>query len=522
MRLATFPVAGPLPWLNSPYSYAGWVPTITGHLSFSLIGGPKIVPRCHTFNRPAATGPVRLLAVHQKRTAQDYIAPPGALRLARPQATQDYFLIARTGPADTPYVANGSVKTARDDQGVLSGIILVVPRERHPEMKVRRRKFLADVRFQIERQFDRGADPQQVIDAILHRIKHARLAGVACLTMEVALFRTGELRLWFDMKYFLGREIHAQAIPPSLEELELAEALPAQAYFFAKDVTHLHYHHEPDSDQLLPLTRLKPSATSGDHEFNELSWRRETLWGLARVVSQYRQRNTLYDFKKVLGVLAYADAFQTTLAMVWRTRSLSDRIVAHDRLSRYDFAHTRISTEAMESLASWKRSGGLQLFAIMAGVILSSLALWAGAVQIRPIVCPEAVGSNGKLLPSCPAFHYSGAVSAVVWVTDNPILFASIIFLMGFATFVLVFRDVTFIPYGKRLQRVLSRVSKAVGTTTSRLAQADSGFADWLGYLSALSVLSSALAGAVVLAVQRNAVGETIASLVTRILHSLF
>ncbi|WP_404373793.1 hypothetical protein AB5I39_08730 [Sphingomonas sp. MMS24-J45] len=426
-------------------------------------------------------------------------------------------MIARTGPADTPYVSNGAVKIARDDQGVLSGIILVVPRDRDKIMKGRRKKFLADIRHQLERQFDRTAAPQQVIDTILDRIDDARIEGIACQTMEVAMFRTGELRIWFDMRFFLGREVHAQAIPPSPEELELAEALPPQAYFFAKDITHLHYHHEPDSDQLLPLTRLQAVATAADHEANELNWRRETLWGLARVVSQYRQRNTLYDFKKVLGMLAYADAFQSTLALVWRKQSLDDLIEPHDRLSRYDFAHTRSSVEAMESLATWKRSGGLQLFAIMAGVVLSSLALWAGAVQIRPMVCPEPIG-NGKSVPHCPPVHYMDTASAVVWVTQNPVLFTAIIFLIGFATFVLVFRDVTFIPFGKRLQRALSRLSKAIGTTMSRLVKVDSGLADWLGYLSALSVLGATLSGAVLLAINRNAIGETIAGWISWLL----
>ena len=450
-----------------------------------------------------------MVAVHQKRTTQDYIAPE-AVQLARPQASQDYLLIARTNPADTPYFLDGKLMQARDDQGVLVGQIIVVPRDRNPIKKRRRKSLLADLKLLLDRQVDPSVDPNNIIDAIRDRIGRARIDGVACLAMSVAMFRTGEVRIWFDLEQFLGREVHEQAIPPSPEELKLADLLAPQAYFFVKDITHLHYHHEPDSDQLLPLTRLMPVSEATEHAANELKWRRETLWGLARVVSQFRRRNTLYDFKKVLGVLAYADAFQSTLAMIWRKELLEQDMERHTRLSRYDFAHTRSSVEAMESLASWRRSGGLQLFAIMAGVVLSSLTLWAGAIQIRPIVCPPPTIQKSNLPPICPPFHYQRAVTVISWVTENPVLFTSVVFVLGFAVFILVFRDITFVPFGKRLQRALSRVSKAFGATASRMAKQDSAFADWIGYLSSLLVLGMTLGGSVWLAINRDTVGEGI------------
>lgn len=515
MKVCGFPTTGPLPWSSRPYAYAGWIPTITGHLSFSLIGGHGVSPRCRTFNRPVDSGPVRLVAVHQQRTAQDYIAP-GAVQLARPQATQDYFLIAGTGPAATPYFLDGTLRQTVDDQGVLSGNILVLPRDRNPIIRARRKKLLTDLKRLLDKQIDPLIDPIDVIDEIHALIERARIDGIASFTMEVAMFRTGELRIWFDLKHFLGREVHAQAIPPSPEELKLAELLPPQAYFFIKDITHLHYHHEPDSDQLLPLTRLSPVQNVIGHEGNELSWRRETLWGLARVVSQYRRRNTLYDFKKVLGVLAYAEAFQSTLAMLWRKQSLDEDMETHTRLSRYDFAHTRSSVEATESLAEWRRSGGLQLFAIMAGVILSSLALWAGAIQIRPIVCPENANSSAQQV-RCPPYSYPEAVTAVQWVTENPLMFTGVILLIGFAAFILVFRDITFVPFGKRLQRALGRVSKAVGATASRAIRQDSALADWLGYISSLAVQSAVLAGAILVAMKRDAVSAWIVGIFSRL-----
>lgn len=514
--LYPFPTAGALPWLSNPYCFAGWVPTISGHLSFSLIGGPEVTPRCRTFNRPISAVPARLMAVHQRRTVQDYVAAPRTIRAVRPQTCQDYVLVARTGFAQIPYFQDGKLEHALDEQGVLFGNVIVLPPEKDPTTQQRREKFFRELRSELDRQTDLTADPEVVIDSIIDLVETARVDGVSCLALEFALFRTGEVRIWYSLEHLLGRQVHPQAIPPSPEELELAEAIAPQVYFFIKDVTHIHYHHEPDSDQLLPLTRLRPVLVPSDHDANELSWRRETMWGLARVVSQFRRRNKLYDFKRVMGLIAYADAFQATLASIWRRQTLDTKMETHGRLSRYDFAHTKSSVEAMESLATWRKSGGLQFFAIMAGVILSSVALWAGAIQVRPILCPPPAKGVAAAV-GCETLLQPRVVSGITWVVQNPIPFTLLIFLFGYAAFILVFRDITFVPLGKRMHRFFSRVSKAVGTTVSRWLGQDSALADWLGYIATLLVLAIALVILILLA----AYGGNLVEWMTSLFHRL-
>src|SRR5207247_10710257 len=128
--------------------------------------------------------PQQFVAVHQRRTARDYIAPPGAVQAARPQSTQDYLLLARTGPADTPYYAASGLKQAHDEQGVLSGTIVVVGHDKNPVVRARRRRLNADIRQLLDQQSCYDVDPEKVLDQLCDRIRVARLDGIACLSME--------------------------------------------------------------------------------------------------------------------------------------------------------------------------------------------------------------------------------------------------------------------------------------------------------------------------------------------------
>jgi len=492
MSVFDFPRRGAAPWAGQPYNFAGWVPTISGHLSFSLIGSSEIPQKCRSFNRRTTTAQ-RVVAVMQRRSAQDTIVPNWLLRHLAPAIEQEYLLIGRTNAARTPFFDENGFTDTLDEQGVLAGQLVVVPKDKNRRYQHRRKKLLRGIANVLDNEFIAA---ELVPDVVTKLISDARLSGVACCTMQFALFRTGELRVWFDMNFFLGRQTHVQAIPPSSDEVALAQMLPAQAYFFAKDMAHQHYHHEPDSDQLLPFTQLNVPNSMATAAEDELHWRRETLWGLARVVAQFRRQNRLYDFKKALGVLAYADAFQSTLARVERGATLDQPFQEQRELSRYDFDHSRASVEAMEGLASWRRSGWIQAYAILAGVMLSSLALWASAVQVRPLVCPVRGTTPSPASANCPPMPFTKAVRGTLWVTEHPWHFMGGLLILGFAIFILIFRDATFVPFGRAFARYTSLVSKALGASTARILSNRFGRkADWLGYIVAVGVMATLLSG---------------------------
>jgi hypothetical protein len=114
------------PWTLQPASHAGWVPNVSGHLSFGLIDvrGARSVLN----HMPSDIGE-RVVAVHRRRAAQDFPVAGELVSTFRRWARQDFILIARTRPTTTGIVENDSLKFHPDRNGVLIGCVLVVPEE---------------------------------------------------------------------------------------------------------------------------------------------------------------------------------------------------------------------------------------------------------------------------------------------------------------------------------------------------------------------------------------------------------
>jgi len=482
-----FPRSGPLPWDDADRAYAGWVPTVSGHLSFGLIDGRG---RCSALShRDSGTGS-RVVVALQKRSAEDFPLPGRVVSSIRQSATQDYLLLAKTGPAVTPYIEGAKIHEQLEEQGVLSGVVLIVPPEEVSQVRIQRNALLDLVRNHVEDVADQCAinpdlDTTTLPLTLLQEFVSAR-GTIAFHQLKFALFRTGECRIWFDLSDLLGRDI-SQAPISSVEQIAIS-ALPSQAYYFLKDVIHLHYHHDPQTDQLIDLVATEKTSSL---DVRDNQWRIDTLRGLAKVVIEYRQSNRPDSNKKALGLLAYADAFQTTLARVRRQGKLDDPMLENKALIPYDFKHVRASIEALEALNEYRRGALLQLFGILVGVVLSGFALWAGAVQIQPILCNISAER-----PLCPKVTPGATTNIVNWVVANPLGFVVTLSLFGFAAFILFFRGVTNVPFAKPILRWSKQLSAAVGTTAARLGRGSDafGFVIQLSFLGLLVIALGLLA----------------------------
>jgi hypothetical protein len=484
------PPAGPALWNATSYSFAGWVPNVSGHLSFNLVDPHSGRP---TYNYQTDLGSARTVALHRVRVAQDYPFYDWLVKIFRPSARQDFFLLGESGEVPTPYFSDGQLKEMKDGHGALVGAVAVLPVDSDPTTSKVRKALLRDAEERIDRAIsDRalglGNPSEQVAREVL-AILQAQRSTVACYVMRFALFRTGELRIWFDLETFLGRDV--VAVPPNVEEIEAAERLPAQAYYLIKDLLHAHYHHDPHSDQLLPLTKLSGGATEQAVSNDELRWRYVTLRGLARVIIELRQGKSLQGHKRALGIVAYAKAFQALLGKISRKRSFDAAHDVHKDIILYNFDYLEMSVNASDSAAESANSARLQLFAIEVGVLLSALAFWAGAVQIRPILC----GENPKQL-LCPPLKPGPIASVVNMIVANPIGFSIVLLALGFFAFIGIFRRTGAIPFAEKLIRWSSRLSEAVGVQISRWSRGS----DYLGYGASLLLLASTFSGFIYLA----------------------
>jgi hypothetical protein len=372
-------------------SYAGWIPTITGHLSFGMIGQQGLAwSHANAESRDEdGLAVARHVLVHCRRTARDLPYTHWPVTWIVPSIRSDFFMLGMTEQAARPVLdasSLGRVLEAPDAFGVLRGEVVMIPHHENGTL----RRHITDVRNDVRRLLLRFSDlaPEPAPVDILtlyrkvdERLQKAEQAGVVLVRAKFDLYRTGELRI--QMPSLPPTEPSSQGISATRQQ----DLLARKIYYFSKDAAHRHFHHHPDTDNLTPLTRI----VSNDDE----SWRRETLWGLARAVLEVRRRNQLSDFQGAVGMLAYADAFQALLARV--KRGDNGGFQPAPGIAPYDFAHTRSSLDALIEDQRWRTSGWAQFWTVVASVLLAVIALWIGAVQIQSSACHAVAATVGNI-----------------------------------------------------------------------------------------------------------------------------
>jgi hypothetical protein len=473
------PATGDYPWVDADHAYAGWIPNVSGHLSFNLIDPHSREP---TYNHQHDLKMPRTVALHRSRLAQDYPFFDWIVRLSRRSAVQEFIVLAETRPVGTPYFSGDKRKEAADTNGVLLGVVAVLPSEADRETRKRRAELLAVVDGAIHEAATEkatcGADPNRRLAREIYAGLDQARPSIACHLLRFALFRTGELRIWFDLSDFLGRDIVAD--PPTAIERIAADHLAPQVYYCLKDLLHAHYHHDAHSDQLLPLTATETRTSQVAHDASEAAWRYATLRGLARVVVELRQGRSVTGHQRAKGIIAYAQAFQVVLARVRRGRTIGAQHGPEGQIIPYDFDNLAMSLDATDASAQSAISARLQFLAILVGIILSGLALWAGAVQIQPILCTSLATPD-----ACPKIRPGPIVSVVNWISANPLGFMISLVVLGIAAFIVWFNGTNALPWVERSIRWLRKLSEAIGVQISRALRGS----DWVGWAASLLIL---------------------------------
>lgn len=372
-------------WATSDLSFAGWVPNVGSHLSFSLIGsraGGGVSRFSLRVRKPGRIA--RLVCAFQKRVIDDFLLPPSIVKFCYPDIEHHWLLLGETETIEvaqavdcaTDGVENATVQTAPDEQGVLIGTIYAVPYEEDGDERKAQKAALAAIRARIDQAVRRG-DGEAAIADIRERILAAS-DGVRAV--RYALMRTGEVRVWFDER---------------LEGFDddQHEHFARQAYFFIKDMTHRHVHHHPSEDQITPLVRFE-TDDSETRRRCEIGWRRETVWNLTRFSEKRMGNSRLNEMREAVGMLAYADAFQKSLLDHVRDPDDPLKYIPNSSVYGYDFAHIRASTQVrIDQTAATRTATGQLLIAIFAGA-LASLSLLTGLVTAFNMRLRDAKAPN--------------------------------------------------------------------------------------------------------------------------------
>lgn len=452
-------------------TYAGWVPTIAGQLSFSLIGmngtAASAVAANVEYMCPVAGHPRRHVAVIQKRITKDLPFTFWPIPLLFPSIAAHFLMVGETAPAARPEVDGDRISKRHDEIGVVRGTIYLIPH--HKRLRRERADCVATVRSLIARAEDLApravvATNSTILADIDEAIQDGRAKGLEIVETTFELFRTGEFRLSVTppTRQLIGGEVD-----------QFFDLVARNTYYFAKDVSHRHYHHRARGDNLLPLVRTSPKDDEG--------WRRETLWSLMRAVLEMRRRNRLPGHQSAMGVLAYAEAFQGLLAKVKRVPGRGDRYERTTNTAFYDFAHTRMSLTATIEQHTFIASRWMHVQGILVAVALAAPALWMGALQVR--------GEAGNASP--PLW----AAQIIKWCIEQPQLLTGALVALGLAYTEFSRQSLMIIPPVASYMQWLGGWIDAIGVSVSKIIRSFwPAIADQIG-----SILSTLLAAMVVI-----------------------
>lgn len=366
-------------------AYAGWVPTITGHLSFSLIGlGEGVSANGVCAESVVAGAPCRYVGVSKRRVTSDLPYNGWPVGKIMPSTKAEYVIIGQSKSALRPALRGGQVTTAEDEIGVLTGEIWVIPHHDDRVANDAANQLVKQVRRLINSYGDRNprgttGDISGLPAAAAELLQRAERKGVTVPRAGFALFRTGEFRLVFSTSN-----------PPWSADPAVADPIARQMFYFAKDISHRHYHHRRSTDNLLPIVPA---------DEDDIAWRRETLWALVRSVLEARRRNRLQSYKSAVGILAYAEAFQSLLAQIRRTTPGEEpSFIPWDDATLYDFSHTRASLEATISEREFVETSSDAFKSVLIATLLGAAALWVGLLQVVSTICGQTACPPPPLL----------------------------------------------------------------------------------------------------------------------------
>lgn len=245
-------------------NYIGWVPTVTGHLSFSTIGTGSFPTRCWRREQGSR------ICVVQRRDLLDVLVP-----YAEGSEVAKYF---REKLANLVVGISGRFwyvmdAVEADDGETVSGVIYMIPGAHNGAAVKQLKSWLAN------------APNLDGINELIGRVDSA-----SCYSISFSLERGGKAK-------FSPRGNSSDHRGDDLRRL-----LVNQAFFFLKDNAHVHQHHHPTHDAITEVTELDETKLEND-------WVSETQFSLYRAIIRYKRFKNEKALFRAAGILAYAEAF---------------------------------------------------------------------------------------------------------------------------------------------------------------------------------------------------------------------
>ncbi len=244
--------------------FVGWVPTVTGHLSFTTIATGTFPTRC--WRRESGK---KFVAV-QRRDLLDVLVPYAdsieVMRFFREKLAN--LVVGISGRFW--YILDAQESA---DGETLSGSIHMVPAAKNRPFVKTLRSWLAT------------SGNLDVFDKITPKIKNA-----SCYSVEFSLERGGKASIFPDL-------VNGGS--------QLQHLLANQTFFFLKDISHVHQHHHPSHDA---ITEVEDVSSAEDKS----EWIEQTQFCLYRAIIRFKRFKNEKALFRAAGILAYAQSFDRT------------------------------------------------------------------------------------------------------------------------------------------------------------------------------------------------------------------
>lgn len=269
--------------------YRGWVPSVTGRLSFTHIGVTSHPKPCISEN--VADDSARFIISFQRRETLDHISP-WKHQLAQLQGQHGIIWCA--------CVAKSAKHNGRPME-MLSGRLFLFHskdawRKARPIIKCAQNNISG---YRHLSHIDGPTGLKTHVAPVIDQLSLS-LMELAGHHVQFKMLRSGEV----DIKYSSDETVSIDAPKISTEDHHdfMLRAVTSQLFFFLKDISHEHQYHDPRTDTVIDLHDVT--------ETNDINWREKTLYSLYRKIIEFKRSRASSMVVNSLGTLAYAKAFR--------------------------------------------------------------------------------------------------------------------------------------------------------------------------------------------------------------------
>jgi hypothetical protein len=264
--------------------YLGWVPTVIGRYSFRSIGDTLHPDRSICLNiavrihRLGTTEHVRYVLCYQKRDLSD-VPFPLVTNFLMDDSGVFYFVLLAT----TVVASNDPNKTN------LVGNICMYKAPAWSICKNEVRSLIRGDEFR--------SDVGRFVSSVEHCSKYVRMHADAVVEFEMQ--RDGCVK-------FGSCIINTANLFEEVENATMStdDIVVQQCYYFLRDISHKHQHHDKASDTILSLYKV-PSKQDDKRS----DWRRHVLYSLLYNIIETNRKDRMIFLSRVRGVMEYAKSF---------------------------------------------------------------------------------------------------------------------------------------------------------------------------------------------------------------------